>query len=139
MSKPKQYSVQCGKHGDAINPIPLTHKQAKELVKTTKELQKLLPIGADCKLEIVEFRAPRMTFDSAFAAAAFGPMEGIKIARDGWNGKGLFVQAQYPDENSKMGNPYLYIDATALGGKRNPWVPSQTDLFADDWYIVEEA
>jgi hypothetical protein len=59
------------------------------------------------------------------------------ITRRGWNGKGLFVQAQFPDEHSKMGNPYLYIDAKALGGERNPWVPSQTDLFADDWEVVE--
>jgi hypothetical protein len=62
-----------------------------------------------------------------------------KFAREGWNGKGLFITAQYPDENSKMGNPYLYIDATALGGTLNPWVPSQTDLFADDWSQVEES
>lgn len=64
--------------------------------------------------------------------------EGVKVARQGWNGQGLFVQAQFPDEHSKMGNPYLYIDAHALGGESNPWVPSQTDLFADDWYVVGE-
>lgn len=50
----------------------------------------------------------------------------------------LLVQAQFPDEHSKMGNPYLYIDATALGGTLNPWVPSQTDLFADDWILIYE-
>lgn len=64
--------------------------------------------------------------------------EGRKVAREGWNGKGLFVEAQFPDENSKMGNPYLFIDARALGGERNPWVPSQTDLFAEDWHLVSE-
>lgn len=58
---------------------------------------------------------------------------GKAITRDGWNGDGLIVKAQFPDEHSKMGNPYLYIDATALGGTLNPWVPSQTDLFANDW------
>ena len=62
---------------------------------------------------------------------------GFKITRAGWNGNGLFVEAQRPDEHSKMGNPYLYIDATALGGTLNPWVPSQTDLFAEDWEVVE--
>lgn len=58
------------------------------------------------------------------------------VTRKGWNGEGLLVQAQFPDEHSKMGNPYLYIDARALGGERNPWVPSQTDLFAMDWETV---
>lgn len=62
---------------------------------------------------------------------------GVAIQREGWNGKGLTVLAQFPDENSKMGNPYLYIDARALGGERNPWVPSQTDLFAEDWIVAE--
>ena len=61
---------------------------------------------------------------------------GRQLTRDGWNGKGLFVMAQFPDEHSKMGNPYLYIDATRLGGTLNPWVPSQTDLFANDWEVV---
>jgi hypothetical protein len=63
---------------------------------------------------------------------------GAKMARAGWNGKGLFVEAQFPDEHSKMGNPYLFIDAAALGGKKTPWVPSQTDLFGEDWEEVTE-
>lgn len=75
-----------------------------------------------------------MDFSEAFKHAK----QGLQIARTGWNGKGLLVEAQFPDENSKMGNPYLYIDARALGGERNPWVPSQTDMFAEDWYIVKD-
>lgn len=74
-----------------------------------------------------------------FSAALKLAKAGRKITRSGWNGKGLFVMAQFPDENSKMGNPYLYIDATALGGECNPWVPSQTDVFAEDWEAVDES
>lgn len=74
-----------------------------------------------------------MDFSQAFNHAK----KGGKIQRKGWNGKGLFVMAQYPDDKSKMGNPYLYIDAKALGGECNPWIPSQTDLFANDWQLVE--
>lgn len=61
---------------------------------------------------------------------------GSKISRDGWNGPGQFIQLQTPDENSKMGLPYLYI--TTVDGKRVPWLASQTDLLADDWYVVSE-
>ena len=75
-----------------------------------------------------------MDFSDALKEARAGK----RIQRSGWNGDGLIVQAQFPDENSKMGNPYLYIDARALGGERNPWVPSQTDLFAVDWRVVPE-
>jgi hypothetical protein len=74
-----------------------------------------------------------MTFPEALTAVIG---KKISVYREGWNGKGLKVTAQFPDEHSKMGNPYLYIDAKALGGECNPWVPSQTDLFATDWHVV---
>lgn len=73
-----------------------------------------------------------------FSAALLMLKSGEAVTRKGWNGKGLLVQAQYPDDHSKMGNPYLYIDARALGGERNPWVPSQTDLFAEDWELTDK-
>lgn len=75
---------------------------------------------------------------SDFSDAFIRLKAGRAVAREGWNGQGLFVRAQFPDENSKMGNPYLYINAKALGGECNPWVPSQTDLFAEDWFVVED-
>lgn len=74
----------------------------------------------------------------SFSRALEFAQGGKKIARKGWNGQGLFVKAQFPDEHSKMGNPYLYINAKALGGECNPWVPSQTDLFGDDWFVITE-
>lgn len=56
---------------------------------------------------------------------------GSRIARSGWNGKGLYVELQKTDENSKMGHPYLYIKT--VEDKLVPWTPSQTDLLANDW------
>lgn len=62
---------------------------------------------------------------------------GAKIYREGWNGKGLWLELQRPDENSKMTLPYIYInypdDAKTTAGARVPWVTSQTDVLADDW------
>jgi hypothetical protein len=60
---------------------------------------------------------------------------GHKLARDGWNGKGMHVQAQYPDQLSKMERPYFFIDPGE--GWRVPWVPSVNDLTAEDWHVVE--
>jgi hypothetical protein len=78
-----------------------------------------------------------MPSDGANFSQALDLMKlGEAMARTGWNGKGQFVMAQFPDEHSKMGNPYLYIDARELGGERTPWAPSQTDLFAEDWRVV---
>ena len=68
--------------------------------------------------------------------------EGAKVARSGWNGKGMWLVLQEPDENSKMTLPYIYIEYPAghvayPSGSRVPWLASQTDLLADDWMIVD--
>ncbi len=56
---------------------------------------------------------------------------GGEIQSTGWNGKGLLVKAQFPDENSKMNLPYLYIEYP--NGDRCPWLASQTDIMSNDW------
>lgn len=70
--------------------------------------------------------------------------DGHAVARKGWNGKGIFIKLQLPDENSKMTSPYIYIDTTGLQSDNPdaprscvPWLASQTDMLADDWVIVE--
>ena len=60
---------------------------------------------------------------------------GNRVAREGWNGKGQWVGLQVPDENSKMGLPYLYI--STVDGKLVPWIASQTDILAEDWVVVQ--
>ena len=67
--------------------------------------------------------------------------EGKKVQRSGWNGKGMWLCLQMPDNNSKMTHPYVYIEYPAghvayPTGSRVPWLASQTDLLADDWSIV---
>ena len=61
---------------------------------------------------------------------------GYKLAREGWNGKGQFLEIQVPDANSKMTLPYIFI--TTVNGDRVPWLASQTDMLAEDWAIVHE-
>jgi len=78
-----------------------------------------------------------LTFSQALEAVKTGK----SIQRAGWNGKGLTVKAQFPDENSKITLPYLYIeypsDSKTTPGARCPWLASQTDLMAEDWSIVD--
>ena len=61
---------------------------------------------------------------------------GRKVARAGWNGKGLYLGLQVSDENSKMSLPYIYI--CTVQGDFVPWQASQTDALADDWSLVFE-
>lgn len=59
---------------------------------------------------------------------------GSKVARDGWNGKGMWIALQVPDQHSKMQQPYIYM--CPVGGKLVPWLASQADMLANDWLIV---
>lgn len=79
--------------------------------------------------------------------------QGVKIAREGWNGKGLFVvyQKAYPEGipcNKQTAEawglnegdlfkcePYLQINT--VDGSHAMWVPSIRDCLAEDWVIVE--
>lgn len=68
---------------------------------------------------------------------------GKNVRRQGWNGTGIFLSLQVPDKHSKMTQPYVYIDTLGLQTLnpkapkgRVPWLPSQTDILADDWEVV---
>ena len=67
--------------------------------------------------------------------------KGRKIARKGWNGKGLWLEIQNPDGGSKMTLPYVYLNYPSgdkyHDGCKVPWLPSQTDMLEQDWVEVE--
>jgi hypothetical protein len=91
-----------------------------------------------------------MTFGQAIEAAK----KGKKIAREGWNGKDMWVvyQKGYPDgipvnkntaeatgiEEGKTCyfRPYLMMK-TVNQDEFVPWTVSQSDALAEDWVIVE--
>ncbi len=59
---------------------------------------------------------------------------GARIARSGWNGKGMWIALQVPDAHSKMSLPYIYMSTAT--GDLVPWLASQTDILANDWMVV---
>lgn len=59
---------------------------------------------------------------------------GMKVQRQGWNGKGMWLALQVPDANSKMGHPYIYM--SDVSGKLFPWTPNTLDVLAEDWSIL---
>lgn len=66
---------------------------------------------------------------------------GSRVCRFGWNGKGMWLSLQIPDEHSKMTLPYIYIEYPSghpayPEGCRVPWLPSQTDVLSLDWEVV---
>ena len=60
---------------------------------------------------------------------------GKNVARAGWNGKGMHLELQRPDEHSKMTLPYIFMYTAQ--GDNVPWLASQTDMLAEDWIIVD--
>ena len=86
--------------------------------------------------------AYRQTTGMTFGMAIEAMRKGHKVARKGWNGRGIFIELQVPDEHSKMTHPYIYIDTTGLQTDnpaapkdRVPWLASQTDMLSDDWAV----
>jgi hypothetical protein len=79
---------------------------------------------------------------SDFSNALSALKLGLKVQRSGWNGAGLWLELQRPDEHSKMTLPYIFLtypdDAKTTPGARVPWLASQTDLLADDWRVFVE-
>lgn len=94
--------------------------------------------------EAVFEEAYRPTDGMNFGLAIEAMKKGCKVARKGWNGKGIYLELQVPDEHSKMTLPYIYIVTNGLITDNRhapkgcvPWLASQTDMLADDWYVVE--
>lgn len=68
---------------------------------------------------------------------------GRRVARKGWNSKGIFIELQTPDEPSEITGAYIFIDTTGLQTENKsapkscvPWYPRQMDMLAEDWLDV---
>jgi hypothetical protein len=75
---------------------------------------------------------------------------GLRVARKGWNDKGMFIflvpgstfvvnraplLGIYP-EGTQI-NYHAHVDMKTTTGEVVPWLCSQTDMLADDWGVVE--
>lgn len=95
-----------------------------------------------------------MNFGQAIAAL----QEGKKVAREGWNGKGMFILRAggytVHKDNLRSGGPitkeflesrgldWMIIQPhfdmwTAQNQYQTGWLASQSDMQADDWVVVE--
>ena len=76
-----------------------------------------------------------MDFTVSFGDAIRALKNGHRVTRAGWNGKGMWLELQRPDINSKMTLPYIYMKTA--DDQLVPWLASQTDILADDWMVVK--
>jgi hypothetical protein len=99
--------------------------------------------------------SPREVFEAAYensGALSFGHammalMEGKKVSRIGWNGKGMYLYyvpaAKYHADQNIIGVfpddmvPYRdYIAMKTVNNEVVPWVASQSDILMSDWCIT---
>lgn len=60
---------------------------------------------------------------------------GQKLARAGWNGKGMYVQLN-PAKDFKNTELCPFLTIKNVRNSFDTWVPSISDLLATDWEIV---
>lgn len=76
--------------------------------------------------------------------------EAIRVARAGWNGKGMWLRLYSPYSDPEFsirenglvlgfdsGTLSEWIGMHTADNKFVPWLASQTDMLADDWHVVE--
>ena len=132
--------------------------QYKLMVEQAQGMEKYLKaLEARMKDMDINDYIPFMTFGKAIEVLK----QGKAIRRTGWNGKGLFVVKQVPShigadvipnmqslpQSAKdilMSRESPHIDYTNQmliinpDGRADSWVPSSSDVFAEDWEIVTE-
>lgn len=85
----------------------------------------------------------------SFSVALERLKNGERVARSGWNGKGMFIflvqgsqfavnrpplNQFYPE--GTIVNYHAHVDMKTADGQIVPWLCSQTDMLAEDWEIV---
>jgi hypothetical protein len=88
-----------------------------------------------------------------FSDALRAVKDGARIARAGWNGKGMWVAYSpgfslpeyqvfspavkaFLNKDGADGHFLPYLMICSVDGSFVPWLASQTDLLADDWEIL---
>lgn len=89
----------------------------------------------------------RRTDDLSFGLAIEAAKRGHRIARRGWNGKDQYIELAHSISyvssdlrvincnHDRIGNKAFSFVGTS--GIQIGWLATQSDMLADDWYIVE--
>ena len=84
--------------------------------------------------------SPKEVFDNAyrqngqltFGDAVTALKQGKKVARGGWNGKGMYIR--HVATTDKLNQ---HLELKNVAGTFDTWVPSVSDVLAEDWVVLE--
>jgi len=115
--RPEVISCTCGLNDACRHCPPIAHMTAPSVGVQTKQHEGL-------------------TFGDALVMLKAGQ----RVARAGWNGKGMWLQFWKPMHAVDL--PYIILlypvgSGPYPAGARVPWLASQTDMLAEDWQVVE--
>lgn len=135
-------------------------RTSQALLAVQNKLMEQYSFVLEDRMALVRNKKPKLdTF--TFGTAALFLKTGMAVRRAGWNGKGLFVVKQVPshvtaDIIPKMqslpqiakdilmarAEPHISYTNQMLivhpDGRADSWVPSSSDVFAEDWELVTE-
>lgn len=92
----------------------------------------------------METKTEGLNFGEAIAAVKGG----LRVARAGWNGKGMYVflaevleihtdadLSEFADQDVEISD--LLVLRTAQKTLQPGWLATQSDILAEDWYILD--
>ncbi len=79
--------------------------------------------------------------DLTFGNALVALRHGVRVARSGWNGRGMWLiliepSTAFTDPEGLPLKPAPYIAMRTADGFLVPWLASQTDVLATDWSVL---
>lgn len=96
---------------------------------------------------IEDYGLVRVEDEMDFGSAIMNAKAGHRIARRGWNGKGMYVfiaedpefhtaadLSEFKDTGAEVSN--FLVLRTAQGTLQPGWLATQSDILAEDWYVV---
>ncbi len=124
----RKYPTRCGKNFEGWTP-----KEDNVFIKLIKYL-----------IRQIQHKGEKMNFGDAIEALK----QGKRVAREGWNGKGMFLflttEIEFktdadlsPLQNTELKQPNSIAMKTAQDEFVVGWLASQSDMLAEDWVIVE--
>jgi hypothetical protein len=85
-------------------------------------------------------RAARSHSPVGFGVALDAMRHGACVAREGWNGKGMWIRIVGPSDPEQGRLPAYpqraFIQMKDAQDNVVPWLASQTDMLADDWTVL---
>ena len=73
-------------------------------------------------------------FYNAFETIVLNEKRSLYMRLEEWK-KDVKIKIQYPEPGSKITHAYFYVESR-FG--RVPWIPTQVELFSNNWVVYEE-